>query len=193
MPVEMDGAHIEVLERARLDAWFAKFERFEAMPTLRKHLAAAWAMWEQAEYGRDFDVVEACDWGLLFVPPTVEASRPLVVQCHGSTGQIAVHDPVAGEEACAVTTRLLERSCMAEAQSIETYSRANADFWCEETGRKVIAIPPAWSRGPLLGLPCSIGPGPGDWARSALEGAARSLRSSETSWRACTCGRLGWA
>ncbi len=158
-PIKLDGVHVEVLERARLDAWFAQFERFEAMPTLRRHLAAAWAMWEQADFGRDFDVVEACDWGLLFVPPAIEASRPLVVQCHGSAGQIAVHDPVAGEEACAVTTRLLERSCMAEAQIVETYSRANAKFWREETGREVVAIPPAWSRGPLPDSPSPSGRG----------------------------------
>ncbi len=159
MPAEMDGIHVEVLERARLDAWHAKFEHFSAMPTLRRHLAAAWAMWEQANFGQDFDVVEACDWGLLFVPPAVDASRPLVVQCHGSAGQISVHDPVEGEEACSITTRLLERSCLAVAQCVQTYSRANATFWREETGREVVAIPPAWSREPLAPPPPPPGRG----------------------------------
>ena len=153
MPAEMDGVHVEVLERARLDAWHAKFEHFSATPTLRRHLAASWAMWEQANFGQNFDVVEACDWGLLFVPPAVEASRPLVVQCHGSAGQIAVHDPVEGEEACSVTMRLLERACMGIAQQVQTLSCANASFWREESGREVVAIPPAWSRGPLSDFP----------------------------------------
>ena len=159
MPAELDGVHVEVLQRARLDAWYAKFDRFEAMPTLRRHLAAAWAMWEQANYGQDFDVVEACDWGLLFVPAVVEASRPLIVQCHGSVGQIAVHDPVAGEESCSITTRLLERSCMAVAQCVQTLSRANAAFWREETGRDVVAISPAWSRGQIADFPSTSGRG----------------------------------
>lgn len=153
MPAVLDGVHVEVLERARLDAWHAKFEQFSAMPTLRRHLAAAWAMWEQASSGQDFDVVEACDWGLLFVPPAVEASRPLVVQCHGSAGQIAVHDPVAGEESCSIATCLLERACIGAAQCVQTYSRANATFWRNESGREVVAIPPAWSRGPLSDFP----------------------------------------
>lgn len=143
-PAEIEGVHVEVLERARLDAWYARFDQYAALPLLRRHLAAAWAMWEQADFGRDFDVVEACDWGLLFVPPAIEASRPLVVQCHGSVGQISVHDPVEGEESCSITLHLLERACIGAAQHIQTLSRANAAFWSAETGREVSAIPPAW-------------------------------------------------
>ena len=150
-PADMDGVNVEVLERTRLDAWVAKFDHFEAMPSLRLHLAAAWGMWEQANFGRDFDVVEACDWGLLFVPPAVEASRPLVVQCHGSVGQISVHDPVEGEESGSIMTRLLERACMAVAQRVQTLNRSNATFWHEESGREVASIYPGWSRKPLSG------------------------------------------
>jgi glycosyltransferase involved in cell wall biosynthesis len=150
-PAEIEGFHVEVLERARLEDWYAKFGKYSTLPLLRRHLAAAWAMWEQANFGRDFDVVEACDWGLLFVPPAIEASRPLVVQCHGSVGQISVHDPVEGEESYSVTIRLLERACLAIAQNVQTNSRANAAFWSGETGREVSAIPPAWGRGPLSG------------------------------------------
>jgi glycosyltransferase involved in cell wall biosynthesis len=159
IPAELDGVHVEVLDRARLDDWHGKFEHFSAMPTLRRYLAAAWAMWEQADYGRDFDVVEACDWGLLFLPPAIEASRPLIVQCHGSAGQISVYDPVEGEESCSITTRLLERSCMAVAQQVQTYSRANAAFWREETSREIDTIPPVWSRKQQSDFPSPSGRG----------------------------------
>jgi hypothetical protein len=91
-----EGICVETLESARLARWQARLPAFDAVPGLRRHLAAAWAMWEQADYGEGCDIVEACDWGLLFVPPAIQAARPLVVQCHGSVGQIAVHDPIAG-------------------------------------------------------------------------------------------------
>src|SRR5262249_9977257 len=95
---------------------------------------------EEAGFGEGYDMVEACDWGLLFVPPALQATRPLVVQCHGSVGQIAVHDPIAGEETQGLLVRLIERAVLAVAQSIQTTSRANAAFWQAETGRDIAMI-----------------------------------------------------
>jgi glycosyltransferase involved in cell wall biosynthesis len=141
----LGGVRIETLERARLDRWQKRFPAFAAAPGLRRHLAAAWAMWEQAGYGEGCDIVEACDWGLLFVPPAIEATRPLVVQCHGSIGQIAVHDPIAGEGTQDLLVRLIERAALAAAQAIQTSSRANAAFWHAETGRDVMMLRPAAS------------------------------------------------
>jgi glycosyltransferase involved in cell wall biosynthesis len=142
----LEGARIETLERARLDRWYERFPAFAAAPGLRRHLAAAWAMWEQAGYGEDCDIVEACDWGLLFVPPVVEAIRPLVVQCHGSIGQIAVHDPIAVEVTQSLIVRLIERAALAAAQSIQTSSRTNGAFWHAETGRDIAIIRPAFEQ-----------------------------------------------
>jgi glycosyltransferase involved in cell wall biosynthesis len=101
-------------------------------------------MWEQAGYGEGCDIVEACDWGLLFVPPVIRAARPVLVQCHGSVGQIAVRDPIAGEETQSLLVRLIERAALGIAQSVQTYSRANAAFWRAETGRDIAMIRPAW-------------------------------------------------
>jgi glycosyltransferase involved in cell wall biosynthesis len=138
------GVQIETLEKQRLARWSRQFSAFAATPRLRAHLSAAWAMWEQADYGADVDLVEATDWGLLFVPPAVEASRPLIVQCHGSIGQIADHDPIASEETESLAVRLIERSVLGVAGAVQTYSRANAAFWHAETGRAVATIYPAW-------------------------------------------------
>jgi glycosyltransferase involved in cell wall biosynthesis len=140
------GVRIETLQRARVDCWQERFAAFAAAPGLRRHLAAAWAMWEQAGYGEGCDVVEACDWGLLFVPPAVQAASPLIVQCHGSVGQIAVHDPITGEETQNLLVRLIEHAVLAAAQSIQTSSCANAAFWQAETGRGVTMIRPAWTQ-----------------------------------------------
>lgn len=144
----VDGVSVETLEQDRLFRWWDSFPAFASLPNLRRHLAAAWAMWEQVDYGAKADIVEATDWGLLFVPPAVGAVQPLVVQCHGSIGQVADHDPVIGQESDNVLTRLIERDVLSTVAAIQTYSRANADFWRAETGREITAIPPAWSRPP---------------------------------------------
>jgi len=71
-----------------------RFDRYRLMPELQRHLAAAWAAWERANGGAGFDVTETTDWGLLFIPWIVEESRPpVLVQLHGSIGQIDFHDP----------------------------------------------------------------------------------------------------
>jgi glycosyltransferase involved in cell wall biosynthesis len=142
----IDGISVETLERDRLSRWWNRFPALAALPVLRRHLAAAWAMWEQAECGADVDVIEATDWGFLFVPPAIESTRPLVVQCHGSIGQIADHDPIAGEESDNLFARLIEKNIFSIVGTIQTYSRANAEFWRAETARQLTVIPPAWIR-----------------------------------------------
>lgn len=142
-PQMADGIMVETLERGRLDRWWNRFTDFESVPGLRRHLAAAWAMWEQADFGADADIVEACDWGLLFVPAATEAAKPLIVQCHGSVGQISGHDPLAGEETQGAITRLLEGAVLSKVANIQTYSLANAGFWRREGARKVSMIRPA--------------------------------------------------
>jgi glycosyltransferase involved in cell wall biosynthesis len=149
----LGDVRIETLERARFIRWQERFPAFAAAPGLRRHLAAAWAMWEQARGGEGYDVVEACDWGLLFVPPAVEAVRPLVVQCHGSIGQIAVYDPMAGEETQSVLVQLIERAALAAAQSVQTYSCANAAFWQAETQRDITMLRPAAQHSSVLSSP----------------------------------------
>lgn len=142
---EQDGIAVETLEASRLARWRDRFANFAAAPGLRRHLAAAWAMWEQADFGADADIVEASDWGLLFLPPALEATRPLVVQCHGSVGQISVHDPMAGEEIQGILARLIEQAVMPMATAVQTCSKANAAFWRCETGREAEVIRPACS------------------------------------------------
>ena len=145
-PRSSNGVSVETLELSRLRRWYARFGQFAAVPGLRRHFAAAWAMWEQSGFGEDADIVEVCDWGLLFVPPAIEAKRPLVVQCHGSVGQIAQRDPIAGEETQDLLTRLLESAVLAGVDTLQTYSGANAAYWQDQTGRNLSMVRPAWDR-----------------------------------------------
>jgi glycosyltransferase involved in cell wall biosynthesis len=141
-----NGVRVETLELNRVRRWHCKFSHLAALPGLRRHLAAAWAMWEQAGFGEDADIVEACDWGLLFVPPALDRTRPVVVQCHGSMAQIAQHDPIAGEESQNALIRQIERGILAGVDTVQTCSSANSAYWLGETGRDCSVRYPAWTR-----------------------------------------------
>ncbi len=143
-PVIVDGVQVESLDQALRDKYHEQFQMYASMPWLRKHLAAAWAICEQAGRGEGYDLVEATDWGLLFVPWALEQSAPLLVRLHGSIGQIDIHDPVAGEEAQGQLIRLIERQALSCANTVQTYSPANASFWEAQTGRDVDCLYPAW-------------------------------------------------
>src|SRR5690242_218082 len=54
----IDGIEFQVLEEKRFLSFWNRFGAFEAAPTLRRHLAAAWALWEQADCGAGWDIVE---------------------------------------------------------------------------------------------------------------------------------------
>jgi glycosyltransferase involved in cell wall biosynthesis len=147
---DLDGVRVETLEFDRFSRWMERFTAYAAMPGLQRHLAAAWAMWEQADFGTGVDIVEATDWGLLFIPPAIQATRPLVVQCHGSIGQIADHDPMASEATENILVRLIERDVLSTLGGFQTLSLLNATFWQAETGRSVATILPAWSTPNIL-------------------------------------------
>jgi glycosyltransferase involved in cell wall biosynthesis len=147
-PVMINGVSVEMLDHDLLDSYHARFARYAALPGLRRFLAAAWAMREQAGNGEGYDLVEAADWGLLFLPWVVERGPPLVAQLHGSMGQIDHYDPVRGTEVQGNLIRMLELSGIAAARCTQTLSQANAVFWHRQTGRRVDCIRPAWK--PLL-------------------------------------------
>jgi glycosyltransferase involved in cell wall biosynthesis len=146
-PFAVDGVTVESLENARLLSWLPRFSRYEMFPRLQAHLAAAWAIWEQVSGGNGFDVVEATDWGLLYVPWVVQIDGPPVVaSMHGSMGQIATRDPVPGEEAMTALIRLIENEALRSAPVVQANSPMNAAFWEAELGRPVDMIYPACER-----------------------------------------------
>jgi glycosyltransferase involved in cell wall biosynthesis len=144
----IDGVSVETLNHGLLLKYHAMFSRYVATPGLRRSLAAAWAMREQADYGVGIDVVEAADWGLLFLPWVVDGGPPCIIQLHGSMGQIDTHDPVRGEELQGQIIRLLECAGIRQAVGAQAYSLGNAAFWQRQAGRPVERIHPAWQ--PLI-------------------------------------------
>ena len=66
----------------------------------------------------------------------------MIVQCHGSVGQISVHDPVRrGDARCFYPAN--RTNYLAAAAHIQTSSQMNATFWRRETGKKVTVVRPA--------------------------------------------------
>ncbi|MCA3693459.1 glycosyltransferase family 4 protein [Aquidulcibacter sp.] len=142
----IEGVQVEVLNSARVASWVERFGDLTSVPTLRRNLAAAWASWEQAQVHGPFDVVEATDFGLLMVPPILEAKIPVVMQMHGSIGQIHSYDPNTGEELAGLMALAIETEVARAATMIQTHSRANRNYWARATGRHDIELLlPAWA------------------------------------------------
>lgn len=147
-----DGAiELFTLETRRYLSCLKAFDRYSAAPLLQAHLAAAWAMWEQTDFGKDCDIIEATDWGLSFIPPVIDGRVPCIAQMHGSIGQIDFYDPVVGQAVDGTLARLIERSAATYCCKVQTHSAANASFWSHETGRPVEVIRPAWRPSAAIG------------------------------------------
>lgn len=140
----VDGLPVTVLGAPRFHRHHDGFSRYAALPTLRRHLSAASALWELACEGPDFDLVEATDWGLLALPAILSNRTPVLVGLHGSVGQIDAIDPQRGEEAAGEFFRLIERSAFQHAGHLQTLSDANAEFWRKQTGQPVSVVRPVF-------------------------------------------------
>jgi len=141
-PYEYEGVGTLTLETPRYHQWLEQFAHFAMFPELRRHLAAAFALHEQAGEGDGFDAVEVTDWGLLFLPWVIQSKAQLLVQLHGSTGQIARQETADGRAAEGAFTLLLERAALAAAPRLSSYSSANVHWWQTVLHRTVEYLPP---------------------------------------------------
>jgi glycosyltransferase involved in cell wall biosynthesis len=156
-PYSADGVAVTSLESVRYAKWLSQFRHFELFPELRRHLAAAFALHEQANEGQDYDAVEVTDWGMLFLPWVLSARSRVLVQLHGSSGQISAREPVSGREVEGATTLLLERSALSKAPVLCTYSRSNAAWWQSMLDANVEYLPPPLTPPADSGAPAALG------------------------------------
>ncbi|WP_221033270.1 glycosyltransferase family 4 protein [Actomonas aquatica] len=141
---EADGVRVVPLDSNRTRALARRFPQFDLAPDFCAHLGAAWAAWEQADAGRNFDVVECTDWGLPFVPWIVsrEPTPPTLVRLHGSIGQINAHDPRPSFGLSENLAAMAERSLLPHAAGRATCSLANQKLWSEILRQEVLYTPP---------------------------------------------------
>jgi glycosyltransferase involved in cell wall biosynthesis len=140
---QSEGVTVEFIDHLLVSENLRRFDRYAAIPELQRHLSAAWTAWEQVNGGREYDVVETTDWGLLFIPWIVTSdSPPTIVQLHASIGQIDFHDPQFDTQLSAGLARLWELNLCSLADELQANSKSNAKVWTELTGRSVTYIPP---------------------------------------------------
>jgi len=140
---EQQGYRVEFLDEDRRESAFERFDAYEAVPSLRRTLAASYALFEQAEGGQHYDVVETTDFGLLFLPWVVSQDvPPVLVQLHASNGQISARDPKEGEALQGHLTRLFELQGLAHADGLQSCGHPNAQAWSDRLGREVWYSPP---------------------------------------------------
>lgn len=149
-----DGIAVETLSSVRMKQWLPRFAHLAATPLLQRLLSAAWAAHEQAQEAGPFDVIEVADFALLALPHVIEPLAPTVIQCHGSYGQISIHDPSPGNEMDGAIALSLETAALSSGAMGQTYSNANAAYWSAQSGTHVACLRPAWS-----GVPAASGEG----------------------------------
>ena len=140
-----DGVAVETLSATRLQEWLPRFAHLAATPLLRRLLAAAWAAHEKAKEAGPSDVIEVADFPLLALPHVLAPLAPTLIQCHGSYGQISIHDPSPGNEIDGGLALGLEAEAVRAADAGQSPSKANAQYWSSQSGRDVDCFYPAWS------------------------------------------------
>lgn len=134
---------VEFLDVDQRERAVEAFTAYEALPPLRRTLGAAWALFQQADGGERYDVVETTDFGLLFLPwVTAESSPPVLVHLHASNGQVDAREPKEGGALQGHFTRLLEMRGLARAGELQTHSHENVRAWSRRLGRDVGYFPP---------------------------------------------------
>lgn len=143
------GVNVDFLSQDLVQFYRDQFNYYQPFPELQKHLAAAWAMWQQTNRGKGYDLVEMTDWGLLFVPWIVkqDSSPSILVRLHGSIGQIDYYDPKLDSLMQGHLIRLLEAALLSIAEELSSYSITNVRYWQNITNRSVSYILPP--------LPCT--------------------------------------
>lgn len=109
------------------------------------YMPLAWGAYQQAKGGEGFDIVEATDWALLYMPWVVSTRKAkVVVSLHGSNGQVDWYSNPASTGFDAHVLRLAEVASLRLADSIHANSRANAEFWKTKLDREIRVIPPVF-------------------------------------------------
>jgi glycosyltransferase involved in cell wall biosynthesis len=103
-------------------------------------------MYEQADRGEGYDLVECTEFGFGFIPWIINHNKPLVTRLHGSSGQIAFYETNKTTNILTDFIRQAELLLLPYCDKLITYSTANQLFWNKRlTGAVVTMISPAFS------------------------------------------------
>ena len=139
-----NGVEVEYLKSPFVDEARLGCKKFRN-DALWAYMPLAWGAYQQARGGEGFDIVEATDWALLYMPWVVSTRKAkVVVSLHGSNGQVDWYSDPASTGFDAHVLRLAEVASLRLADSIHANSRANAEFWKTKLDREIRVIPPVF-------------------------------------------------
>jgi glycosyltransferase involved in cell wall biosynthesis len=140
---EREGVHVTCVPRVAIERVSRELPQFSAAPMFRKWIAAARAAFDVA-LDIQPDAVEVTDFGLQFVPFVTDGfPAPIVVQGHGSIGQISLREPRRPDvDLDHALARLTEAVVLPHADEVMTYGPGNAREWRTRLSRTVTVEPP---------------------------------------------------
>ncbi len=141
---EHNGVVVRSVPRQTVRTCASRFPHLSAAPLLRQWLGAASAAAREA-FDCSPDVIEATDFGVMFAPLLIREERPpVIVQMHGSLGQISIREPVLPrDELDLALARVVEASLLPVADEIQAYGRLNCEEWSRRLQADCAFIPPA--------------------------------------------------
>jgi len=125
----IDNIEVEYLRVDLYHKYLNKFSKFDLLPEFKKNIAAAWAMFDQANAGEGFDIIECTDYGLGFMPWVINHKKPVITRLHGSTGQIHLHETKIPDSLLIDLIRQTELLLLPVCDRLITHSNANQKFW----------------------------------------------------------------
>ena len=126
---EHEGINVEYLKPALYRQHLDKFTQYDLLPEYKNNIAAAWAMWQQANQGDGYDVIECTDFGLGFIPWIIEHNKPVITRLHGSYGQVMFHENNSIADLSIPFIQQTELLLLSLADQLVTHSKANNTYW----------------------------------------------------------------
>ena len=138
----LNGVEIEYLKSSYVEEARLGCRKFDK-PTFWAFLPLAWGAFAQAHCGEGYDIVEATDWLMLYMPWVVsERKARVVVSLHGSNGQVDWFSNPDKNTPDGDWVRLAEVATLGLADAIHANSRSNAQFWETKIHKPIRVIPP---------------------------------------------------
>lgn len=145
--VAQSSGSVILLRQESLNKNDQLFDSLTVFPLLKNNLASAWSLFEETIEKIQPDLIEVSEFPLLFVPWILGQSNiPVLVQLHGSLGQVEYWESRHGQQVQTTVIRQIENQIIRQAEEVVALSKANAKYWTQSLGREVLTIPPPFPK-----------------------------------------------
>lgn len=124
-----NSIEVECLRTELYQKYLTQFNHLKPFSDTYRNIAAAWAMYEQANTDiTQYDVIECTDFGHGYVPWVINGYKNIIVRLHGSASQIWEYEQSGNNQIESCLDRTIELSCFYHINLI-TYSISNKEYW----------------------------------------------------------------